>query len=247
VRKTIFGPLAVAGLCLALVLAPTAPADSGHAKRERADRASRLAEFDRDSRLADRDCADFDTQNEAQQFFENHNPQQDPHNLDADNDGIACEDLPDGGGGGGGGGGGANNNELDIFFHKGHVIGARASKFELIFEERRSGPDAITVNHLYRAPTSCVNTDTGATQRSTLDVFFSPWTVVHKRFHTSRTVGDNAYWLGPNGIDTPTTRYEVRGRVKRGGKVAEGTFSASATVNGVWECTAGKYRWRTRG
>jgi Excalibur calcium-binding domain len=54
----------------------------------------------------DKDCADFDTQNEAQNFFESHNPNQDPHNLDGDGDGQACETLPGGGGGGGRGGGG---------------------------------------------------------------------------------------------------------------------------------------------
>ena len=40
----------------------------------------------------DRDCADFANQAEAQRFFDsaavNH------HRLDADNDGIACENLP---------------------------------------------------------------------------------------------------------------------------------------------------------
>jgi endonuclease YncB( thermonuclease family) len=56
----------------------------------------------------DRDCADFSTQRQAQRFFENHNPGQDPHNLDSDGDGRACETLPCpcGSGGGGGGGGG---------------------------------------------------------------------------------------------------------------------------------------------
>ena len=58
----------------------------------------------------DRDCSDFSTQREAQQFFEAHDPGSDPHQLDADDDDIACEDLPcpcdygDGGGGGDGGG-----------------------------------------------------------------------------------------------------------------------------------------------
>lgn len=58
---------------------------------------------------ADRDCSDFDSQRQAQRFFERHNPGQDPHQLDADNDGRACETLPcpcgsgDGGGGGHGG------------------------------------------------------------------------------------------------------------------------------------------------
>jgi hypothetical protein len=51
----------------------------------------------------DYDCADFATQEEAQEYLE----PGDPHNLDADGDGIACEDLPSGGGGGGGGGGGS--------------------------------------------------------------------------------------------------------------------------------------------
>jgi hypothetical protein len=41
----------------------------------------------------DRDCADFSSHAQAQRFFEKHNPRRDPHNLDGDNDGIACEDL----------------------------------------------------------------------------------------------------------------------------------------------------------
>jgi hypothetical protein len=53
--------------------------------------------------LADYDCSDFATQQEAQEVFESSGPG-DPNNLDADGDGIACEDLPSGGGGGGGGG-----------------------------------------------------------------------------------------------------------------------------------------------
>jgi hypothetical protein len=42
----------------------------------------------------DRDCADFDTHRQAQHFYEKHNPRSDPHRLDADHDGSACEDLP---------------------------------------------------------------------------------------------------------------------------------------------------------
>ena len=41
----------------------------------------------------DRDCADFSTQAQAQRFFKKHNPSRDPHRLDGDNDGIACEAL----------------------------------------------------------------------------------------------------------------------------------------------------------
>jgi hypothetical protein len=50
----------------------------------------------------DYDCADFATQEEAQE----HLLPSDPYNLDGDNDGIACEDLPCGGSGGGAGSGG---------------------------------------------------------------------------------------------------------------------------------------------
>jgi hypothetical protein len=42
----------------------------------------------------DRDCADFPTQAKAQRFFLKHHPNRDPHGLDGDNDGIACEDNP---------------------------------------------------------------------------------------------------------------------------------------------------------
>ncbi len=43
----------------------------------------------------DRDCSDFATQEEAQQFFlAAGGPLSDPHRLDADHDGIACESLP---------------------------------------------------------------------------------------------------------------------------------------------------------
>ena len=43
----------------------------------------------------DRDCSDLDTQPEAQAFFERHQPG-DPHNLDGNGDGEACESLPGG-------------------------------------------------------------------------------------------------------------------------------------------------------
>lgn len=41
----------------------------------------------------DRDCADFDTWRQAQRFFKRHDPRDDPHGLDRDGDGIACEEL----------------------------------------------------------------------------------------------------------------------------------------------------------
>jgi hypothetical protein len=43
----------------------------------------------------DMDCADFSSQKSAQVFFLKHGgPRYDPDRLDADHDGIACEDNP---------------------------------------------------------------------------------------------------------------------------------------------------------
>jgi len=39
---------------------------------------------------SDLDCADFSSQEEAQDFFEDHGSD-DPHRLDGDSDGYACE------------------------------------------------------------------------------------------------------------------------------------------------------------
>jgi hypothetical protein len=41
----------------------------------------------------ERNCSDFDTQPEAQHFFEANQPG-DPHGLDGNGDGEACESLP---------------------------------------------------------------------------------------------------------------------------------------------------------
>jgi len=42
----------------------------------------------------DRDCSDFKNQRQAQRFFKKHkgSKKNDPHRLDADHDGRACED-----------------------------------------------------------------------------------------------------------------------------------------------------------
>lgn len=40
------------------------------------------------------DCNDFFSHAEAQAFFEDNNPENDPYHLDGDGDGIACESLP---------------------------------------------------------------------------------------------------------------------------------------------------------
>ncbi len=47
------------------------------------------------SARGDKDCKDFRTQRAAQLFFLRHGgPRYDPDRLDADDDGIACEDNP---------------------------------------------------------------------------------------------------------------------------------------------------------
>jgi hypothetical protein len=44
---------------------------------------------------SDKDCADFGSQRAAQLFYIKHGgPRYDPHRLDADDDGVACEDNP---------------------------------------------------------------------------------------------------------------------------------------------------------
>jgi hypothetical protein len=46
------------------------------------------------SAKVDYDCKDFSTQKEAQDFYiKNGGPTKDPHRLDRDKDGMACEDL----------------------------------------------------------------------------------------------------------------------------------------------------------
>ncbi len=42
----------------------------------------------------DKDCSDFGTWRQAQKFYKNHGgPKRDPHRLDGDHDGVACEKL----------------------------------------------------------------------------------------------------------------------------------------------------------
>jgi hypothetical protein len=46
----------------------------------------------------DRDCPEFSSHEEAQSFFESRGgPEQDPHRLDGNDDGEACEDFDFGG------------------------------------------------------------------------------------------------------------------------------------------------------
>lgn len=67
--------------------------------------------------VADKDCGDFDNQAQAQQFFiDQGGPQDDPHRLDSEGDGKACESLPcpcSGGTGGGDQGTGGGSGDAD--------------------------------------------------------------------------------------------------------------------------------------
>ncbi len=54
-----------------------------------------LATLPSPASASDKDCSDFATQRAAQIFFLKHGgPRRDPHRLDGDNDGVACEDNP---------------------------------------------------------------------------------------------------------------------------------------------------------
>ncbi|HMJ73043.1 MAG TPA: excalibur calcium-binding domain-containing protein [Solirubrobacterales bacterium] len=54
-----------------------------------------LAALPSPASASDKDCSDFRTQRAAQIFFLKHGgPRHDPHRLDGDDDGRACEDNP---------------------------------------------------------------------------------------------------------------------------------------------------------
>ena len=67
--------------------------DTGGASGEESEDVGTTGENSEDG-SGDRDCADFDSQEEAQNFFEQQRGQdgEDPDRLDADGDGQACED-----------------------------------------------------------------------------------------------------------------------------------------------------------
>lgn len=72
--------------------APTAPAGEQEAQKPYVPVVDR-PETTRPYSSGDRDCSDFSSHAEAQAFFEDAGPG-DPHGLDRDGDGEACETLP---------------------------------------------------------------------------------------------------------------------------------------------------------
>jgi Excalibur calcium-binding domain len=69
----------------------TNPFDDIYQRYQRTDDPAQQRSYEK---YGDRDCVDFSTQQEAQDFFEAHGMAADPHNLDRDGDGVACETLP---------------------------------------------------------------------------------------------------------------------------------------------------------
>jgi hypothetical protein len=95
-------------------------------------------------------------------------------------------------------------------------------------------------------PTRCTHVETGEVRTSSLAsaYFLKNVPIVHKRFHISKTSA--MFWHGPGGFDSGG-EFEVSGRLKRKGHRGEGKFIASGIVNGKWDCTTGRLRWRSRG
>lgn len=83
--------LAVAGLGIWGV-SSTLSEESGYQKPTSASEDANYSST-RSYSSGDRDCSDFNTHAQAQAFYESEG-QGDPHGLDRDGDGIACETLP---------------------------------------------------------------------------------------------------------------------------------------------------------
>jgi len=86
-KKTIY---IVAIIAASLLLAGCDSSTTGSVKGINSD--SRTDDPKTERPYPDMDCADFSSHGEAQDFFEANEPG-DPHNLDRDGDGIACESL----------------------------------------------------------------------------------------------------------------------------------------------------------
>ena len=90
-KKTIF--YLIAGILLVTVIIIYARKSTAPSSYRRTDNPTQTRSFVSPG-VADKDCPDFKTQREAQAFFmANGGPDDDPHNLDRDGDGIACESL----------------------------------------------------------------------------------------------------------------------------------------------------------
>lgn len=72
----------------------TQPASVGRIRPSTYTRTDNPTETRSFEQYGDRDCGDFSSQQEAQEFFEEEGgPATDYHNLDRDGDGVVCESL----------------------------------------------------------------------------------------------------------------------------------------------------------
>ena len=80
-------------LTVSLVLAGCESTSSGITSSGEDKPFSRFDDPKTERSYPDRDCDDFSSQSEAQDFFDDNDDGNDPHNLDRDGDGVACESL----------------------------------------------------------------------------------------------------------------------------------------------------------
>jgi hypothetical protein len=90
---TLKNTLVGAGVVGALALGGYSLMGSNNASSPESDTDYATTRTNLSSGAADRDCGDFSSHAEAQAFFESAGPG-DPHGLDRDGDGEACETLP---------------------------------------------------------------------------------------------------------------------------------------------------------
>lgn len=136
--------------------------------------------------------------------------------LDADGDGIACEDLPSGGGGGGGSGGGDGGGGGDddkekrkTFRHTGNVKNDPAASIKL--RVTKKGDKYLKVSG-FRA-NNVFSRCNGTNSRIDLRVL-DPLRVKGSRFDVKLTDGEGGV-------------LRLAGKIKRGGRETEGNLSTS--------------------
>lgn len=186
---------------------------------------------------ADKDCADFSSQAEAQEFYESQGPG-DPHRLDADGDGVACESNPcpcsSGGGSSDDGGDSAPpppEREPSITRKLcGKFLGARGSRVCLKATTKDGKLKHVKKFRFKRLPAKCAN---GA--RSRVSGKRRKIDGDGKRFRSRRLNVRGAPFVA---------RAMVKGKVKREGKKAIGTVRVRFRNRAGAACDTGARKWR---
>jgi hypothetical protein len=165
---------------------------------------------------ADKDCSDFSTQEEAQRFFESHHPNRDPHRLDADNDGKACEDLPSG---------------VKKFKLHGHIKGVPMTPVTVAVKTDDRGRVRQVIAMKFRGvPVTCSDTSSGAINGN------MPTMRVRRNNFAAKTS------IEGTGIESGVVR--VSGKFRRGGRVVKGDVRFTFEVKSGASCTTGKRRYK---